>query len=198
MVVKRRRLNRRSGFRNYRQLFVVSVEGAKTEKQYFHILKKLSTNCTIECLSHKSKSSPRSVLSRMKNFLQSNTLRKHDEAWLVVDKNNWSDQQLLELHHWKQKRNCYGLAVSNPKFEYWLLLHFEDGTGILSSQECTMRLNQYISNYDKGIPARKLTLNSVRNAIRRAEQRDNPPCSDWPRHMGNTTVYRLVEKIFPE
>jgi hypothetical protein len=31
-------------------------------------------------------------------------------------------------------------------------------------------------------------------AVKRARQRDNPPCVDWP-HTTGTTVYKLVESI---
>jgi len=39
-----------------------------------------------------------------------------------------------------------------------------------------------------------MTTERIRNAIKRAEQKDKPLCSDWPKSTG-TTVYRLVKKI---
>ena len=46
-----------------------------------------------------------------------------------------------------------------------------------------------------GIDARKITRQGIEDAIRRARLRDNPPCADWPRAIGGTTVYRLIESI---
>ena len=58
------------------------------------------------------------------------------EAWLVVDKDQWTDDQLIKLLEWSQKADNYGFALSNPKFEYWLLLHFEDASGVKNSRDC--------------------------------------------------------------
>lgn len=85
--------------------------------------------------------------------------------------------------------------LSNPKFEYWILLHFEEGTNISSSRECSDRLKRWLPDYDKGIKPRGFTIQMISSAVRRAKIRDNPPCPDWPRTGSGTTVYRLVEKL---
>ena len=131
----------------------------------------------------------------MSDYLRQQALKGSDEAWLVVDKDRWTDDQLTQLHRWSQQHDNHGFALSNPHFEYWLLLHFEDGIGITGSQHCTQRLRQYLPEYDKGIDNRKFTSDRIDAAIRRARQRDNPPCVDWPRTIGNTAVYRLVENL---
>jgi hypothetical protein len=69
------------------------------------------------------------------------------------------------------------------------------GNAIASSHECSDRLQKYLPSYDKGIDTRRISQDSVTAAIQRAKQRDNPVCADWPRAMGITTVYRLVENI---
>jgi hypothetical protein len=76
----------------------------------------------------------------MAEYLRQESLKKSDEAWLVVDKDQWSNEQLEQLLRWAQGSDNYGFALSNPKFEYWLLLHFEDGEGISSSRACLERL----------------------------------------------------------
>lgn len=196
MPPKRRSFERRPGERPYRRLFIVAVEGSKTEPQYFAIFKDDKSIIRVNCLKSKNKSSPPQVLKRMEDYLKKESLRKSDEAWLVVDKDGWTDEQLVMLYKWKQSgESKYGFALSNPKFEYWLLLHFEDGTGISTSSECSDRLKRYLSNYDKGIDVRKISKQMIIDAIRRAKSRDNPPCADWPKNAGCTTVYKLVEKI---
>jgi len=119
MSNQRRPFRRFEGILPSRKLFVIAVEGEKTEKEYFDVLRKMqSSTVCIECLNSKTDSSPHHVLNRMKKHLANNELKGTDEAWLVVDK-----------------------------------------------------------------------------AIKRAKRRDNPPCEDWPRNPGGTTVYRLVERI---
>jgi len=174
---------------------VIAVEGVKTEPQYFAIFNSQQSVINVNCLKGKLDSSPTQVLKRMEKYLKKESLKTTDEAWLVCDRDQWTEEQLTQLHAWSQKQDNYGFALSNPKFEYWLLLHFEDGKEISSARDCTIRLKKNLPNYDKEINPRKILPKMISDAIRRARQRDNPPCADWPRNTG-TTVYRLVERIF--
>ena len=195
---KKRNFRRPLGERRYRKLFIVATEGDKTEPQYFAILNNQNSVIHVDCLKSKHRSSPPQVLNHMQDRLNQKILKNSDEAWLVVDKDQWTDEQLAQLHTWSQDVDNYGFALSNPKFEYWLLLHFEDGTNIRSSSECSVRLKKHLPGYDKGLDSRKITSDMIENAIRRAKVRDNPPCDDWPRTFGSTTVYKLVENILSE
>lgn len=40
------------------------------------------------------------------------------------------DQYSVIKVKWLKGASNRGFALSNPKFEYWLLLHFEDGAGV--------------------------------------------------------------------
>ena len=102
--------------------------------------------------------------------------------------------QIKQMYDWAQQKENYGFALSNPKFEYWLLLHFDDGDAITSSRTCSDRLRRHLPDYDKGVAANKITREMVEAAIRRASQRDNNNDSGWPVTTG-TTVYRLVRHI---
>ena len=194
-MAKRRSFSRPSAQRPYRKLFVLAVEGTVTEPQYFQMFNSEVSIIQVKCLKGSHKSGPLHVLKRMRKYLEDAELRKTDEAWLVVDKDEWSDKQLNELYKWSVGIDQYGLALSNPKFEYWLLLHYEDGNGVSSPRICTERLSRHIKNYDKGIDGKLPSLEQVKNAIKRAKLRDNPPCENWPKESGKTTVYRLVESI---
>lgn len=180
----------------YRKNFVIAVEGQKTEVEYFDIFKKAHPlMINIKCLSSKSDSNPLHVLERMKRYLAKNELKKTDEAWLVVDRDCWTEEQLQEPCKWARTHdNCY-FAISNPKFEYWLLLHFEDGNAISSAADCDNRLKKHIPNYNKSIRSNMFTIDRIKDAVRRARLRDTSPHEDWPHTIGTTTVYRLVEKI---
>lgn len=194
-MVTRRKFQRPLGERRYRKLFVIAVEGTKTEPQYFALFNEQDLVLQVKCLKGGNKTSPPQVLRRMEDYLKQERLLPSDEAWLVVDKDSWTDEQLRLLTLWAQKNKNYGFALSNPNFEYWLLLHFEDGAGITSAEACNERLHRYLRDYDKGVDARRITRKSIDDAIGRAKKRDTPPCADWPRQMGRTTVYRLVEKL---
>jgi hypothetical protein len=67
-----------------------------------------------------------------------------------------------------------------------------------SGDKCSERLTKHHIGYDsrhKTFDASKITRKMMEDAVRRAEKRDRPPCEDWPRQMGSTTVYRLVDKM---
>lgn len=194
---KRRKFNRQSTGHDYKKLFVIVTEGVKTEKQYFSLFSKSTQVIRVKCLDSGHGSSPKHVLRRMKKQIRKESLHSVDEAWLVVDKDEWSDEQLGELHAWTQEADNHHLALSNPCFEYWLLLHFEDGTGKRSSQarDCRDKLKEYGLYDNKSVDLRKITRERIGQAIHRARLRDTPPCIDWPRRPGCTTVYRLVENI---
>jgi hypothetical protein len=193
MVGAARKFQRRLGERRYRKMFVLATEGTITEPQYFTLFNSQVSIVYVNCLRAKHDSSPPLVLKRMEAYLKAKGLGKTDQAWLVVDKDQWTDAQLEVLGKWAKKHANYGMALSNPRFEYWLLLHFEDGNKVTSSS-CDKRLRKYLPDYDKGIDIRKISVDMINDAIIRAKKRDTPPCTDWPNTTGST-VYRLVENI---
>ena len=131
-----RTFQRPLGERRYKKIFVVSVEGSKTEPQYFALFNQPQSIIQVKCLTRAStKSAPLYVLKAMENHLRKESLKETDEAWIVVDKDGWMEEHLRELLQWANKKEGRGFALSNPNFEYWLLLHFEEGNGIRNSQE---------------------------------------------------------------
>lgn len=195
--MKMRSFRRVGNKRSYRPVFIIATEGKKTEPDYFRmgIFRSRERPVCVKVLGGRSGSSPQAVLDRMREYLKSYEKKDGDEAWLVVDKDQWKNADLKVLYAWSQSDTYTNLAVSNPQFEYWLLLHFEDGKGINNKDECLSRLQKYIPDYDKGnIPIGKFTVTRVRCAVERAKSQDSPPCAKWPVGTG-TTVYRMVEKI---
>jgi len=130
----------------------------------------------------------------MKSHLKNAKYDKPYEAWLIVDKDHWQNQQLEPLHQWSIQREYYHLAVSNPNFEYWLLLHLEDGKGVSTKAECDTKLKRHIPDYSKSNFDMSKLEPGISEAIKRAESKDRPPCEKWPEKTG-TTVYLLVKKL---
>jgi len=146
--MKRRPFRRVSNIRGYRPVFIIATEGKKTEPDYFGmgIFKSRGRPVRVKVLGTKSSSSPQAVLSRMRKYLRGYQKKDGDEAWLVVDKDQWKPEDLEILYAWSQSDTYKNLAVSNPQFEYWLLLHFEDGNRINNKSECLGRLEGYLPN----------------------------------------------------
>lgn len=193
-MIKRRSLKRPLGERRYKKLFIIATEGAKTEPQYFSNFNHQNSMLRIICLKGKNRSSPLQVLKRIKDYIKEESLYPSDEAWIVIDKDSWLEEHLAVLFEWSKKSEKYGLAISNPKFEYWLLLHFEDGYGVSNGKECTARLKKYLPEYDKSFDSKIINKIMLDKAIDRAKKNDTPSCEKWPLKTGST-VYRLIQRI---
>ncbi len=192
-----RRLNRNvdHGIQSLRRVIHIAAEGTKTEPEYFRRLNQLQDVARFIMVKKKtSGSSPIGMLNAMKKYVQSKEIGSLDEVWLVVDRDSWPEENLNQLYQWTQAAEQRGLVLSNPNFEYWLLLHFEDAVSSLTGPRCTERLKKHLPKYDKGLPRGKIGLSQIQDAIKRARQQDEPPCQDWPRHTG-TTVYLIVQKV---
>ena len=74
-----------------------------------------------------SASSPMSVLGTLDRFAVEFMLRDGDQLWLVVDRDSqsWKPREMADVARSSGQKH-YFLAVSNPCFEVWLLVHFED------------------------------------------------------------------------
>jgi hypothetical protein len=59
-----------------------------------------------------------------------------DVLWLVIDTDRWGDKQLSEVTSECVSKH-FRLAVSNPCFELWLILHYEDSDSISKTAKCS-------------------------------------------------------------
>jgi hypothetical protein len=183
MVMGRRTFRRRPPFLPYRKLFLIATEGAKTEPIYFGIFNSPQTTIHVKLLpARKHDSSPPQVLKRAKEFVKEKGVGKKDEVWLVMDRDQWTDEQ-LEGVFIGCRASAFNLAVSNPQFEYWLLLHFEDGSGVSGSRDCTQRLMRYLPNFDKGHLEIQKVEPGIPNAIHVQRRRIHLPARIGQRQM---------------
>ena len=194
MSKKRRPFKRRAPYLSYRKLFLIATEGARTEPIYFDMFNSPQATIHIKLLpAKKHGTSPPQVLKRAEEFVKEKGLRREDEVWLVMDRDQWTDGQLHGVCL-GCRTSAFNLAVSNPQFEYWLLLHFEDGSGVTGSRDCIERLLRYLPYFTKAHLEIQKVKPGIPAAIRRAEAKDMPPSVDWPRTNGST-VYRLVKRL---
>lgn len=177
---------------DYKKCFLIAAEGEKTERQYFILLGKMVPDVCISCIPRKH-SAPEYLLKSIRE--EGKKLRPGDEAWCVCDTDRWEEKHLKALFEWSKQKENYDLAVSNPKFEFWLLLHFEEGGKVKTAADCDARLAKYLPRYNKDIDRKAFTERKIRTAIDRAKMLDKPRCKSWPKDIRRTTVYRLVEKI---
>src|SRR5208282_1251954 len=95
------RFRRPQGQRRYKRMFVIIAEGRVTEQEYFPLLNE-DLIVHVKCLRSRSNLPPKAALGRAKEYVRKEGLKRDDEAWVVVDKDAWLDDHLVELHAWAQ------------------------------------------------------------------------------------------------
>lgn len=202
--------NRPHGVRNPK-LIIIATEGTKTEPRYFDALAIFyaSSKIHVRVLDRlESASDPQRVLNQLREFRREYRLHPTDELWLVIDVDRWTTQMLSDVT--SQAGQLFAsLAVSNPCFEVWLLLHHralsdydqsvldefqqnnKDGTSRSRLERELIaivgELNKANLNTDNYIPY-------IDKAIQNAELADTSPDERWPQEVG-THVYRLAKHI---
>ncbi len=177
------RLNRKQKTkRALRPVFLLGCEG-NTECNYFKYLNQtLFRTIVFEFPgSRNHNSDPGSVLKALKQAIKNR--KDITGAWVIVDTDNWQPKQLQALHAWEKENSIHGLAISNPCFELWLLLHVTDqfpptGDAVITA------LKQTFPNWKKpNCPPFKKAMfkQAVKQAVERAKRNDQ------------TTVYKLIE-----
>ncbi len=201
----RRPFRRREwGKGKYPERYVLATEGSETEPDYFEMIQdKFGEGFSFFFDFAKSrnirKPDPVNTLKFMKKELKEKELKRDDEAWIIVDRDEWTEEQIKPLYKWAKKKKNYHVAFSNPCFEVWLLFHFEEWKNYRSSKECKSCLKSYLPECDKKNMKNKIELEHIHKAIERASLRwkvsSAPP--HWPGEAGVTTVHELMEKLLP-
>jgi hypothetical protein len=211
-------LIRDGGFLEAEKLFVLSYEGTVSEKKYFEDFRKsdlFSKSGLIEIISLKRPANRGSDPINVKELLQEAKREyrfKHsDEFWLIIDRDDWEpihnhnfDRSVLDC---KAEENFF-LAMSNPCFEIWLILHLKDIIEFSDEEKQKIMKNGKVSdskNYIDRIlsdiqgrgynkrPNPNIFLPKIQIAIERAKAIDNAG-EDYPSSLG-THIYKLAEKL---
>ena len=110
---------------------------------------------------------PTAVLKRLQKEIGSKGLRTGDEAWVVVDVDD-NEGELGDLLEWCDSHPGYHLAVSNPKFELFLVMHFERANGCTTAAKVDAALKRYMLGYDKRLTPTQFSLAEVKCAVENA------------------------------
>lgn len=213
-------LIREGGFTNAEKLFILSYEGQVTEKKYFEDFRTseyFNDSGLIETVPLKrpknTGSDPISVKKLLENAKREYRFKETDEFWLIIDRDHW---ETIHKHDFsglvrdcKAEKNFY-LAMSNPCFEIWLVLHLKDINEFTEEEKIAILENVEINkskNYIDALigklegkgrgynkkPNPNIYLPLTVIAIERAKLLDNL-LNDYPLSIG-TNVYKLVEKL---
>jgi len=142
---------------------LIVCEGAKTEPQYFRALRKELRLQTVEVVveGEDCGSSPISVVNhaislrdtRREDAPHSPLLVPYDAVWCVMDVEVPTPHESLAAAIDKAKANQLNVALSNPMFEYWYLLHFERTSALMQdNRHLLSRLKKHWRQYKKNDP----------------------------------------------
>ncbi len=206
---------RREAFRDAR-LIVIASEGKDTERIYFKALAKEYSNPRVHVhilersVDEQNNSSPEHVLKQLNDYKSQYELEADDELWLVVDKDRWTEAMLSRVATECSQEVAMHMALSNPCFELWLLLHIEDVTLLTPEEQkqwmenrkksknadpyLKARLRQKMGSYHESSYDAQTLMAHVENAIERARTLDKNPNDRWPQTLG-TRVYLLAKSV---
>ena len=213
----------KSKIEDTRRYFVIASEGADTERIYFEGLQEkiieqgiLDRLIKIEFLKRKtekerSKSSHSKVIKELDTYKKTYRLDERDEMWLVIDRDKQNNpiKNIAAISQLCEQKG-YFMALSNPNFELWLLLHLKDLAdysqeqldAILNSKKINAsknilesELSSLLDGYNKSKYTVEKFLPFIERAIERAQAFDINPEDRWIEGRLGTRMYRLAENI---
>lgn len=168
---------------------ILVVCGAqKTEPAYFEGLKRLRRLPSVHVDVENLRGDPDKVVARAH---AKQTTGDFDQVWCVLDVDEFSFDRAVSAADHEGIR----LAISNPCFEVWLLLHHVDATRAFSSAKDALKeLGKHVAGYDKSrLRFDRDFAPGVDDAVRRG--RSILPVGTGLDRNPSTGVWRLTETI---
>ena len=117
------------------RVIIISCEGRNTEPEYFETIKdKLTDNISVLVEikivpKNDNQSEPKDIVCNLEEFIAEHYDYKsdYDEMWVVWDRETIEARKraILKMIPECREKN-YNIALTNPLFEFWLLLHVVD------------------------------------------------------------------------
>lgn len=105
---------------------MIACEDTHAVKQYFAKFRTRRVQFKV-LPTEEGYSSPKAVVERLNRYRVEEQIGDEDELWICIDADHWirgSHQRELAEVLRQCRSKGYGVAISNPCFEVWLLLHF--------------------------------------------------------------------------
>jgi len=124
-------------FKEPERVIIISCEGSNTEPEYFETIKEKLSEYIPVILEIKivpkepGASEPKDIVCNLEKYIldQYDYKSDYDEMWVVWDREKVQARKdnILKILPECRKKN-YHIAITNPLFEFWLLLHIVDIT----------------------------------------------------------------------
>jgi hypothetical protein len=179
-------------------------EGKVTEPEYFRGFTNSCANPRVTLVIAPEAGVPLTVVTlarNLKNEAEAEAKKadddnlKYDSVWAVFDVDEHPKiPEAIQM----ARDNKIDLAVSNPSFELWLLLHFQDHPGMKGRAVVRKLLRDHLKDYDKHINYNDCQP-GYEDAVRRAKPLgtcDLHACEPGPNP--STGAHALTESIRTE
>jgi hypothetical protein len=193
---QRDRLSRRPPKRDPKKRFLIVCEGKVTEREYFdhtghlfrHVILEISPGGDPKSLVERAIEKKKDSEEKAKK--DANEL--YDQIWCVCDVD---EHPRLPDARQQARDNKIKMAVSNPCFELWALLHFQDQNAHIGRAKVRALCKEHMPGYHKRLPC-ELLLPLYSDALRRSTELDRRYTADSREGANPSTgVYKLTEEI---
>lgn len=176
-------------------------ESQKTEPDYIRGLQKWCRNHLVEVVIFPERGVPLTLVTLAKEQFadaRANAKRQrddflaYDQVWCVFDVDE--HPKLTEAID-MARANGIELAISNPCFELWLLLHFRDNPGAQHRHDMQAMMKAFVAGYDKKVDF-SIYESGYMDAMDRARRLQRAcDADDEPHRNPSTGVPELTEVI---
>ncbi len=203
MARKNSSLKRKKPNRNPKQKFILFSEGANTERVYFEALERHYTNALFEINFIGPAGTPITIADKVKVQMKTlkeeriaNSFAEKDTVWGIFDEDNHDNVR-------ESIDKCIAagakVAYSNPCFEVWLILHYEDfdkSDDRHQVQKHYGTLDPYYKRNGSKIPNYEVLIPKIEEAEERAVRQEMRRESEGAEGgRPSTTVYSLTKAI---
>jgi len=185
-------LRRRRPFREPLPVWLLLCEGKVTERDYFDALRRTRALRAQVRIEHCPGGLPQMVEEARRRLLKSNA---PDRIWCVGDVDDFTLEKIRLAIERSAMVPEISLAISNPCFELWALLHFEDCQRFLTKEQAKKTLRKHLPTYEKFLPFERLAPHFAQ-ASERARALAARAGSEG-QHNPSTGVHQLVESLLP-
>lgn len=208
-----------------KRLIVISCEDESVQPAYFHKLKEVFEIHTLTEVTILPCINGRSAVEYVCQNLNDYVIQKseqygfdeRDEFWIVIDRESPTHvchkKLLSKLVKCKKFPSNFKIAVANPLFELWLLLHVDDlskhdYTDLLNNEKVSLKkrfidqkLSEHLDGYNKEkkkinkTMTKIVTKENVLKAIKREKKLQKTPSKIISNNKLGSNIGLLVESI---
>ena len=201
---KDKSLRRKAATRSPRRTVLAFCEGKRTEVDYLKALKRqpevrdiaavaIEIDETVAgfdplALVRKAAAAQKDAKDKMSEI---------DEVWCIFDVEQPKRHSRLNDAVALARERGIQVAVSNPCFELWLMLHFQEQSAWLDTNDAKRQLKQHDGNEGKGLDG-AMYMPRRDEAVRRASslaKRHEGNGTNFPNDNPSSGMYRFLEAV---